>query len=122
MTTTMRKVYFISVDTLRFEQTEPPSYVGNDFFYVVGSEGEEEAIEHLRTQIRKYYFKTKLSNKASEDPKRLGERIIVDGYVTEATADAPMDVIDFTSAAWLYAQDHKEHWVDWDITLEEANA
>ena len=127
----MRKVYYISVDITTYRaQTEAdgydpfnaPSYVGNDFFYVVGEDGPKEAEQYLREQIKKYYFKAKLSNKESDDPKRLGERIIVTDWITEATADAPLEVTDVTSMAWLYGEDKKDLWVDWAITLEEANA
>lgn len=118
----MRKVYYISVDMFAFEQTVPPSYVGADFFYVIGEDGPEEAEQHLREQIKKYYFKAKLSNKSSDSPKRLGERIIVTDMITEATADAPLDVEDVTPMAWVYGENGDEHWVDWGITLEEADA
>lgn len=120
----MRKVYFISVDTLRYVEKNPaePSHVASDFFFVVGEEGPEEAEAHLREQIKKHYFKVKLANKSSDSPKRLGERILVDDFITEATADAPLEVEDVTPMAYVYGEAGVEYWKDWAITLEEANA
>ena len=117
----MSRVYYITVDELEFEQTSPPTWVSNDIFYVLG-EDEDEAKQHLREQIKKYYFKAKLSGKDSDDPKRLGHRIICEGYVTEVTAIAPLDAFDFTATAYLYKEDKKELWSDWDVTMEDACA
>lgn len=118
----MTKVFYISVDA-NDDTYSTPSGVSliNDVYFVC-SDTEENAIEHLREQIRKYYFKAKLSNKASDDPMRLGDKIIVEGYVTEAMADAPLAAIDVTAMAYLYQEDNVELWSQWNITKADVDA
>lgn len=117
----MARVYFITVDELRAQEAENSIFLPGDMYYVM-AENEEDAIEHLRERIRKYYFKALLSNKASDCPKRLGDRIIVEQHVTEEMASAPMDAMDVTAMAYLWKEDSKPHFEDWDITLEDASA
>lgn len=112
----MSKVFYITV-----VPHEHPTgvYFGGDQFFVLGEDA-EDAIAHLREQIKKYYFKAKLSNKSSDDPKRLGERIIVEQNITDLTADAPLDAEDYTAMAYLYKEDRRPLWVDWDVTIEDT--
>ena len=119
----MAKVYMITVDELKFEQTNPLTWVGSDIFYV-RAENADAAIEHLQEKIRKYYFKAKLSNKVDDidDPKRLGDDIIVEEYITEITGFAPLDAVDVTAMAYVWGESKMKHWVDWNITVEDACA
>ena len=119
----MSKVYMITVDELKFEQTDPATWIGSDIFYV-RAENADAAKEHLQERIRKYYFKAKLSNKADDinDPKRLGDDIIVEEYITELTGTAPLDAVDVTAMAYMWCETKVKHWEDWNITVEDACA
>lgn len=118
----MSKIYLITVDAKTYWEENPEVagiYLSGDLFYV-RAKNSVEAEEHLRKQITKYYFKARLSNKAEEDPKRLGEDIIVEGFVTEETASAPLIVEDITPAAYMWSDEGKNFWKEWNITLEDC--
>jgi len=89
-----------------------------DIYYVI-AENEEDAATHLREQIKKYYFKTRLSQKASDEPNRLGERIITTGWVTEsfASSKTEYEFTDVTAMAYVYKECKREGWENVDITL-----
>ncbi len=92
-----------------------------DLYFVLG-EGEEDAVEHLRRQIKKYFFKNTLANKSeawTECPHRLGERIIVSGFITEEFASSKVDlaVTDVTAMAWVYKEAKREGWEKFDLNM-----
>jgi len=118
----MSKVFYITVDT---DHADVPDgvVITSDFYFVRGDDP-EECKEHLREQIRKYYFKALLANKpeSSENPRRLGDRIIVQGWVTDTTADLPLHAEDATAAAYILAAEGKEYWSDWVISQGDTES
>lgn len=117
------KVFMVTVDADAFAkvQTNPPSYLGGDIFYV-RSETADKAKAMTREAIRKFYFKQKLANKSDDRVSRLGPDILVEQWVTEATHDAPLITEDITALAYLWCLEGKKDWVDWGITAEDASA
>lgn len=111
------RVYMITVESV-YSKHSP---LLGDIYYVI-AENEDDAAEHLREQIRKYYFKAKLSQKASDSPSRLGERIIVDGWVTEdfASSNVEYEFTDVTAMAFMYKTSRRESWEHIDITMMDA--
>lgn len=117
----LNKVYMVTVDAAKFVQTSPPVYLEGDIFYVRATD-EETAKESVREAVKKYYFLAKLANAAKQSPGRLGKNIIVEQWVTEATATAPLKTEDVTAMAYMWSAVGKEYWSDWEISLGDFDA
>ena len=90
--------------------------------YYVAADNEDDALEYLRKQIKKYFFKTKLSNKPSDSPDALGDYILVDGFLTESVASTKttLTALDITAMAWVYKETNREGWDKFDVDMLDA--
>ena len=89
--------------------------------YYVAADAKEDAEDYLREQIRKYFFKAKLSNKHDfESIYMIGNRILVDGFLTEGFAGADYDITDVTPMAYVNKMARKEYWVDLDVERNDC--
>lgn len=116
----MSKVYMITVDHDKLLKSSDRFTIVSDCYYV-NAANETDAVDHLFEQIKKYYFKMKLSEKWTEDPKRLGDRIIVGGIVTEEFVTMPVQTEDITPMAYVHKESGFTNWVDFDVTWEDVS-
>ena len=91
-------------------------------FYVAAPSA-DDACDHLREQIKKYFFKAKLSNKGSEGPHSLGANILVDGFLSESVASSKttLDALDITAMAYVHKEMGREGWEKFEIDLEDVS-
>ena len=95
---------------------------GSNVFYV-RAQTTDEAKEHLIEQVRKYFFKRELAADESPAlPAMLGENIIVElGIHKSIIANGEqMTAEDITATAYIFSSAGKEHWKDWNISVEDV--
>lgn len=95
---------------------------GNNVFYV-RAKTPDEAKAHLIEQVKKYFFKRELAaDESRELPEMLGENIIVELGIHRSimNTDEKITAEDITATAYIFSSRGKEHWKDWEISVEDV--
>lgn len=98
------------------------STFGSNVFYIRAKTA-DKAREHLIKQVKKYFFKRELAADESPAlPAMLGKNIIVELGITKSIIDddEKITVEDITATAYIFSSSGKEHWKDWDISVEDV--
>lgn len=105
----MNKVFYIASDSA-------------DVFYV-RAENADAAKELLLEEIGKHVFKQNLAGeKKWNRVNTLGSNVIVEYSVRESILSSKLSIEDITAAAFIFSDQGKEHWKDWDITEKDVLA